>query len=237
MENNKLIIGICDDDQSIHNTVDSMMKEYEGKYQVCCQIVHFYSGKALLEYKDDLDVLLLDIQMPYLNGIEVGEKLRKKGIVYKIIMLTGNKEWFKEAFKIQAFRFVTKPVEINEFFEAIDSVRESFFGGNRVGVLQDGVIYEIMQKNIAYIEGNKTSTNVYTKSMEYKSSLSLGEWTKQLENKLFFRCHKSYIVNLSMIEDIGWDRATLITGEQVQIARRRRTELLKAFMEYDTRYR
>lgn len=65
----------------------------------------------------------------------------------------------------------------------------------------------------------------------------MGEWTKQLEGKLFFQCHKSYIVNLSMIEDIGEDRAILITGEQVRVARRRRAELLQVFMEYDTRYR
>lgn len=237
MENNRLIIGICDDEQSIHSTVDFLMKEYEEKHHVCCRIVHFYSGNEVLKYENDLDVLLLDIEMPHMDGIETGERLRERGIAYKLIMLTGNKERFKEAFKIEAFRFVTKPVEMNEFFEAMDSARESLLGGNMVSVLRDGVIFEIMQKNITYIEGNKTTTNVYTKSMEYKSSLSLGEWMKQLENKLFFQCHKSYIVNLSMIEDIGEDRAILITGEQVQIARRRRTELLQAFMEYDTRYR
>lgn len=237
MENNRLIIGICDDEQSIHSTVDFLMKEYEEKHHVCCRIVHFYSGNEVLKYENDLDVLLLDIEMPHMDGIETGERLRERGIAYKLIMLTGNKERFKEAFKIEAFRFVTKPVEMNEFFEAMDSARESLLGGNMVSVLRDGVIFEIMQKNITYIEGNKTTTNVYTKSMEYKSSLSLGEWMKQLENKLFFQCHKSYIVNLSMIEDIGEDRAILITREQVQIARRRRTELLQAFMEYDTRYR
>ncbi len=237
MENNRLIIGICDDEQSIHSTVDFLMKEYEEKHHVCCRIVHFYSGNEVLKYENDLDVLLLDIEMPHIDGIKTGERLRERGIAYKIIMLTGNKERFKEAFKIETFRFVTKPVEMNEFFEAMDSARESLLGGNMVSVLRDGVIFEIMQKNITYIEGNKTTTNVYTKSMEYKSSLSLGEWMKQLENKLFFQCHKSYIVNLSMIEDIGEDRAILITGEQVQIARRRRTELLQAFMEYDTRYR
>lgn len=232
-----MVVGVCDDEESIHSAVELLMEEYEEINHLHCQMVHFYSGEELLQYEDIFDVLLLDIEMPFMDGIQVGARLREKGMEYKIIMLTGKSERFKEAFKIEAFRFVTKPVSPVELFQALDDVRESMLGASTVSVFYNGVICHILQKDIIYIEGNKTTTNVYTKSTEYRSNLSLGEWTKQLEGKLFFQCHKSYIVNLSMIEDIGEDRAILITGEQVRVARRRRAELLQVFMEYDTRYR
>jgi DNA-binding LytR/AlgR family response regulator len=175
--------------------------------------------------------------MPEMDGIEVAERLNLKGIDYKIVMLTGKSERFKEAFKIGAFRFVTKPIATEELFEAIDDVRKCMIGGETANVICGGNPYEIHQKDIIYIEGNKSVTNIYTKNKAYHSHLSLGGWTEQLEEKMFFQCHKSYIVNLAVIEEIDEDIATLVTEERVPIARRRKKALLQAFMEYDTRYR
>lgn len=236
-EYNKLVIGVCDDMQSTHAIIEELITEYEEKLDIPCNIIHFYSGKELLENATKLDMLLLDIEMPEMDGIEVAEQLNLGGIEYKIIMLTGKSERFKEAFKIGAFRFVTKPIDAEELYEAIDDVRKCMPREETVCVLCDGKTYEIRQKDIIYIEGNKSVTNIYTKNREYHSYLPLREWEKQLEEKVFFRCHKSYIVNLGAIEDIKEDKAILVTEEYVTVAKRRKEEMRQAFMEYDTRYR
>lgn len=234
---NKLVIGVCDDMQNTHSTIEELIREYEKKSYISCNIIHFYSGKELLEADTELDLLFLDIEMPEMDGIELAGRLNLKGIDYKIVMLTGKSERFKEAFKIGAFRFVTKPIATDELFEAIDDARKCMIGKETVEVIRGGVPYKLRQKDITYIEGNKSVTNIYAKNKTYHSHMSLREWTEQLEEKMFFQCHKSYIVNLAVIEEIDEDIAILVTEERVPIARRRKKALLQAFMEYDTRYR
>lgn len=236
MQGNQLVIGVCDDMQNTHIMIEEVLKEYQKQFDIICNIVHYYSGDELLETAAELDMLFLDIEMPKMDGIEVAEQLNLKGIEYKIIMLTGKSERFKEAFKIGAFRFVTKPIDAEELYEAIDDVRKCMPGEETVCVLCDGKPYKICQKDIIYIEGNKSVTNIYTKNRQYHSYLPLREWEKQLEEKVFFRCHKSYIVNLGAIEDIKENKAILVTKEYVTVAKRRKEEMRRAFMEYDTRY-
>ena len=112
-------IGICDDSEFAHDIVEGYTKEYCQKNGIDIEVIHYYSGKDLLNSKDDLDGLLLDIVMPDMDGIEVGRQLKDRGVPYKVIMLTVRQDIFKEAFKINAFRFVSKPVEQKEFDEAI----------------------------------------------------------------------------------------------------------------------
>lgn len=71
---------------------------------------HIYSAQELLSFQKEIDFLLLDIDMPKMDGIAAARILNARGIDYKIVMLTSKSERFKEAFRIGAFRFVTKPV-------------------------------------------------------------------------------------------------------------------------------
>ena len=106
-----LIIGLCDDEMNTHNRVEKMLDDYADMHDLNIRLIHYVSAKELLDAKDDLDFLLLDIDMPEMDGIEAAHKLRDWGIDYKIIMLTAREDRYREAFKIRAFRFVPKPIE------------------------------------------------------------------------------------------------------------------------------
>lgn len=230
------LVGICDDERYAHEQVKNLLKKYCKERGVCFEYRHFFSGKEVLENKDDIDVLLLDIHMPELDGIELAKQLNIMGIKYKLILLTCEKERFKDGFKIGAFRFVTKPIDEQELFEAVDDVRNSLIGNQTILVHADGIEYKIRQNEIYYLMSDGTQTRIFTQNNSFRSEKSLLQWEEELDDKLFFRSHRSFLVNLSKIEKIE-DDIWLISKERISVSRRNRKNLLYAFMRFDSIYR
>lgn len=235
-EKEKLILGICDDEELIHKRVERILGGYEAGRTCQLTLRHFYSGQELLEFEGEMDALLLDIDMPEMDGIEAAHHLNKRGITYKIIMLTSKVERFKETFQIGAFRFVTKPIMEDELFRAIDDVRERMIGRKEMILYSNRAQVSIQQQDILYIMADRTRTIVFTKNTSYQSEQSLEQWEQELEKKMFFRTHRSYIVNLGKIELLDKE-AILVSGEKIPVSKRKRREVEAAYGAYDTRYR
>lgn len=233
----KVYIAVCDDEEYIHDKIRQLMKIYGEEKKVDCILNHFYAASELLSFQNPFDILLLDIEMPEMDGIEAAFRLEKRGMDCKIIMLTCRVDRFKDAFKIGALRFVTKPIEKGELFEAVDDARMRMVGRGMVRVSHDGRSYLVMQKDIVYVMADSSATKVFTEKCEYRSENTLSSWEEQLDKRIFFLCHRSYLVNLSKIMQIEKTVAVLTTGEKVPVARRKCTELLQAYMEFDLKLR
>ncbi|NLK76986.1 MAG: response regulator [Clostridiales bacterium] len=104
-------IGICDDEKIVLSVLGTLVKQSLEELEEGGKIINFHSGEELLEEVEKLDVLFLDIEMPGLDGIEVGSQIQKRNLDCKVIMATSRQDRFKEAFKINAFRFITKPFQ------------------------------------------------------------------------------------------------------------------------------
>jgi DNA-binding LytR/AlgR family response regulator len=230
LRDRKLIIGLCDDEKVVHELISAKLeREYD--------LIHYYSGEELLESEATWDCLLLDIDMPEMDGIEVAKHLRHRHMTCRIIMLTGKTERFKEAFEINAFRFVTKPIDEEELYRAIEDVQRRMLGTEKVKLYREGRAYIIPQKEIDFIMANKYSTIIYTAKYEFRSEKSLAQWIQVLEPKLFFQCHKSYIVNLAQVAELENTYLRIFTGEKVAVSRRKWKELKMKHMDYDVEYR
>lgn len=230
-------IAICDDELHIHDMVEKMLLLYSKENYIVIDIVHYISAKQLLEEKEELDLLLLDIEMPEMDGIEAALKLRDWGKEYKIIMLTAREDRYRDAFKIGAFRFVPKPIEKLELYKAIDDVREHLVGLEKVTVFRDGISYQIIQRDILYVEADRSASLIFTSHAEYRSELSLAAWHEILDDRVFFQSHRSYIVNMGKIEEINKNVIRLMNGDKVAVSKRLRTSLLHAYMVYDAKRR
>lgn len=236
MEKQKLILGLCDDEEAIHRSLERKFDEYKETKVYEIELQHFYSAKELLNFRGEMDALLLDIDMPQMDGIEAAHYMNKRGISYKIIMLTSKTHRYKEAFQIGAFRFVSKPIEEEELFQAIDDVWERSLGKKAVTLYSNRRPTTVCQRDIYYIMADGTQTVVFMKHTSCRSEKSLEQWEQELEREMFLRTHRSYIVNLGKIESIGKE-ITLVSGEKILMSKRKRKEVESAYMEYDIRYR
>ena len=233
----QFVIGLCDDDRFIHNQIEDKINGHFATISDKIKIIHYESAKQVIDRKDALDALLLDIDMPEMDGIELGYRIRQWNVEYKIIMLTGRIDRFKDAFKIGAFRFVSKPIEWEDLFCAIEDVMENKRDYQQVCVHRDGLQYQLAQKDIMYVQANGSSTLIFTENSEYRSERTLSEWAELLNQHLFIQCHKSFVVNMGMIEDIQKNIIHMHNGDKVALSRRLRSAFMNAYMTYDTRWR
>ena len=230
-------VALCDDEEYVFDIVNEKLQNYARLKGIEAKVTYYKTAETLLENADSMDMLLLDIDMPGMDGIEAGRLLNKKPHDYKVVMLTGRTDRFREAFVIEAFRFVTKPIVQEELFQAFDDVREWLSWLKKVVVWQKGIEYSVFQKDIVYIEGNRSTTRIFTEKNDFRSERTLAEWDIMLDSRYFFRCHKSFIVNMSKICKINKNVLEMVTGENLMISRRLNAEFRNAYMMYDTSYR
>lgn len=229
-------VALCDDEKQVYVCVEKLIKRYEEEHQVCFQMDYYSDAGELLEVAEQYELILLDIEMPQMSGIEFGQALLHKKYNGKIIMLSGMVERFKETFKIQAYRFVSKPIEEEELFSALTDFLGIRIGRNVFKLHRGKDTMKVQEREICCILSEDSSTVVFTEKESFRSEKALREWEEILEKQMFFRCHRQAVVNLGYIKRLDKD-ITLINGDKVPVSRRKRKELKEKYVEYELKYR
>jgi DNA-binding LytR/AlgR family response regulator len=227
-------IGICDDEVIIRNELIDLCNKFKEMNLIEIEIVSFSSGEELLEYKNSLDILFLDIQMKGINGLKTAEKIREKDESMTIIFLTGFHGFMQDGYRVKAFRYLLKPLKELDFMQTVSDAISDITKNSKAIVGKDGEIIFIKIKEIIYIEYQNRYTLVRTKKCYYESPMTMSEWETMLNTGDFFRVHKAYIVNMEYIEEIGKE-ILLDNGEKVEVAFRQISKLKKACKEYRKR--
>lgn len=231
-----LVIGICDDEMTAVLQIEKIVTGYLERIKKEAKVLLFQNGKELLEHVEELDVLFLDIEMPGLDGIEVGKIICKRNKNCKIIMATSRLERFKEAFKIDAFRFVTKPFNDREIEESLQDVFDTMIGISSLDFHEDRVLHKIQQKDIRYIKAYGGFIEAKVGNRSLRREISLLKLEELLEENIFFRINREIIVNMFHIDSYRNGMVSM-DSQTFKVARRRKKEFEKVFLEFDLRYR
>ena len=209
-------------------------------------------GEAALRLFIELrpEVVFLDVEMPLLNGIECAKKITDIDPKVIIIFVTAHEEYMPEAFEVYAFDYLVKPFKVSRLNQTLDRIKNA--GEIRTPTFDNiitslpGIPNKLMIKNkesisfvdadeIILIQREDRSTVIYTQHDRFVTSEALGELEERLGSDLFFRCHKSYIINLGAISKIvPYGRWTYIvklkgTEKDALLTREKYEELEKRF--------
>lgn len=229
-------IAICDDNREAAFELKAYIEEWKKRFGVWWSVEIFYSGEELLKYAGGLSAVFLDIEMSGLDGIETGKILHQENPECRIIMATGREERYKEAFYIRAFRFLTKPYDREEIFEALTAVSELQCGERELELFAKRNKVKIKQKEICYIKACNGDTEFLVGNQIFRKEISLNELEEILDERIFFRAHRQYIINFGWIERYDNGRVD-IKGQSILIARRKRKEFERQYIEFDIKYR
>ena len=232
----EIIIGICDDQQIILQELHQIVTQVCEKWNEPWEVRPFGSGEDMLMYADEMTIAFLDIEMPDMDGIELGKKLGEKNPNCKIIMATGKVERYKEAFKINAFRFVTKPFNIEEIEEALDAAKASDFAGRTIELYSHRNKIEVLQEKIRYVESYDGYAEFTVDTQKFRKDSSLDELETVLDERLFIRISRKHIVNLRWITSYKGNKV-YIEDEVFTVSRRRLKEFERKYIEYDLNYK
>ncbi len=231
----KVNIAICDDEEQARKDLAdkiNLILEEDITYEIFC----FSTGYELLEYIDDLQIVFLDMDMPELDGAVVGERILQRNADCKIVVASGREDRFKETYRFHAFRFVSKPFQIEELQEALQAFQEQQIGMSQIEVFCDRTAYYIRQKDIRYIAAYNSYVEIMTDNTLYRKDISMNKIEELLEKELFFRVHHSYIINMLWITERR-EQDVLVGHIKLPVSRRQRKKFSKAYKEFDTMYR
>ena len=203
-------IAICDDEALFRTELLAMTKEYSEQYTgQHIELAAFSSAEDLLEAAKKIggfDAYLLDIVMPFMNGIELGVELRKQGYDGKIIYLTSSEEYAIESFKARPFDYILKPFEKAALFATLDEALESVFTQKHRSIIVrtqessiklnlDSILWaELNHRTVTYhLNGGKTVESVQIRT-------TFAEAVQELTaDQRFVLCGAGMVANLQHI--------------------------------------
>lgn len=233
----EVVIGICDDLSFAVDELNEIVSNYLEKKEYKATILKFAHGSEVIPYMDELDILFLDIEMPGMDGIEVGEQFCHKKSNCKIIMATSRIERFKEAFRIQAFRFVSKPFEVAEVENALEDTLSLMIGTDTIELFENRIMYHIQQKDICYVVAYESYVEaILLNRRKMRKDISLSKMQELLDKCLFYRINRKYLVNMSYIEKHDGESIT-IDNMKIKIPRVKKKDFEHIFKEFSIRYR
>ena len=199
-------IAICDDVAEDVAQLSNALLAYDPLFE----ILSFSSGKALMDELSDgcfiADLLFLDVYMPGLNGIQTAQKIRSLNEDLKIIFLSSSREHFLQAYEVFAFNYIVKPFARERLYtildRALDELRKE--SRNKICIQYKGAVHTVDRRQILYIESRNKLLLFYLKDGRVLQCYGrLEEMLQELPNRVFFRCHQSFVANLFHVSEFG----------------------------------
>lgn len=228
-------IVLCDDEAATLEQLNAHLRAIAAQNHWSIKVQTCSSGSELLQLPlDQADLLILDIGMEGLSGMEAARILRKQGQDVCIIFLTSMVQYALDGYDVQAFAFLPKPVSYDRLAvkvcEALDEV------SRRRGViltLKNGMSTDyIPSREILYADVQDHSVRIVLPEESRVYYIRLQAIEQQLTSHGFFRCHKSFLVNFRHIRAIRQDELLMCNGDTVPVSRHRRQEFLNAFSKF-----
>lgn len=196
-------ILICDDDSLIIDQIQKYIKNYFDKTNAKCpELVSFSDGESLLADKGDKDIVFLDIEMPGMNGIYVGNELKKANENVIIFIVTSYSEYLDEAMRFHVFRYLSKPLEKQRFFRNFRDALELYHNlSAKVPIETKQGVHTIPATSIIAVEAIGRKVIVHTTSQDFESVHNMQYWLELLPKNCFFQTHRSFIINFEHVSD------------------------------------
>ncbi|MDD6794410.1 MAG: LytTR family DNA-binding domain-containing protein [Clostridiaceae bacterium] len=230
-----LKIAVCEDERVQAEFILNLLHKWQYKdikVQTFISAEEFYFEWC--ENKD-FDIILLDIQMSGADGMSLAKRIRNDDENIIIIFVTGLAEYMAEGYEVNAFNYLLKPIDEAKFYACLNKVKEHIIKNQKHKFIvlntEEGII-KVNEADIIMIESYSHNLIINTKIGSFKIVKSLSALAKELDEKLFFRCHRSVIVNLKHIEKIK-DKEVYLTNNCIApVSRRLYADLNKNFINY-----
>ena len=232
----KLNIAIIDNEAPFRKSIAAAVDEWVKKLKISATVNEYSSAESFLfayEEKKDYDLLLLDIEMDGINGVEMAKQIRHEDETVQIIFITGYPDYMCQGYDLSALHYLIKPVSNEKLFEVLDRALKNIKkGGNRVIFTADGGEKVVALDAILYAESYSHNMHIVTTDGAFDVRMTISSLAEVLGNE-FISTHRSYIVNLSHIVFLSKSDMTLDSGKKIPISRNEFKNVHSCFVKYN----
>ena len=227
-------IAICDDEKYILDKIKKLVFDFFHRKNVEITVSQFGSGEELLRHNKNIDILFLDIQMDGIDGMETARKMRSQNYKGYLIFITVLKEMVFQSFEVQAYDYLVKPIEEECFEKTMERLFSAMQNAKDASLLvQKGYESNIIAfDDIVFCEIIDSDISLHLKTEEV---IDYYDSIENLETKLdgrFFKCHRSYLINLSHLKSYKNGMAYMINDKQIPVSRLRSKEFSSVVLKY-----
>lgn len=229
-------IAIVDDEADEQEILVKYIREWAKAKKELVEFACFASSEAFLfSWEDDKDyaLLILDIEMGRISGLELAKKIRLQDGDIPILFVTGYDEYMQYGYDVAALHYLLKPVKKEKLFQVLDKLGEREESQMSLIVNAGNEVRRFLLSAIFYVEADGHGSNLHTADETIPVRESFGEIEKQLLSvKEAVKCHRAYLVNLRYVSAIRGAELILDHGERLPIARSRMKSVQSAFLRY-----
>ncbi len=227
-------IAICDDMEEDVQYIASVVSNWGEKEKISVDLETFPSAESFLfRYAEqkDYDILLLDIEMRSMNGVELAKRIRKENDAVQIVFITGYTDYIAEGYDVSALHYLMKPLSVDKLYEVLNrAVMKIKKNEKSLFLSLSGEMVRIPVYEIKYLEVQQNYVTIHAEN-NYTLKKTLGEFERELDER-FYRMGRSFIVNLSCINRITKNNVFLSDGSVIPLPRGQYEPLNKAFIEH-----
>lgn len=227
-------IALVEDDDAIISQLKEYVQQYQETIQEELDLTIYHDGDEITsKYKSQFDLILMDIQMKFVDGMTAAEEIRRIDSEVMIIFVTNMTQYAIQGYKVGAMDYILKPVSYFSFCKHLGDAIARIKKRNRHYVtipVKSGVL-RLDVADIYYIESQGHNLIYHTHSGEHIASGTMQAAEQQFENYGFSRGNKGYLINLAHVDGVQ-DKCALVKGESLQLSRPRHNAFLQDLMNY-----
>ena len=232
-ERKMIFIAVCDDETGEAEALRDHAAAWGQESGRTCKIDTFPSAEALwFAYEGGrYDILLLDVEMGGISGLELARRLRASGSRAEIGFITSHFEFFGEGYEVDALHYMVKPVTREKLFQVLEKAAGRLAAEPPSVIIScAGETVKLYERDILYVESFRHDIVIHTRGEEYRLKENISSFEERL-SAAFYRVHRSYLVSLRAVVRINRSGVTLEDGTEIPLARGKYDDVNRAFIE------
>lgn len=229
----RMRFALCDDTDIERRIIRFMIDQYIKEHEYSVRVDEFDSGDALL--KSDVtayDLVILDIYMSGLNGIDTAKELLQIHPKGKIILCSSSNEFAEESYDVEAFRYLVKPISPEKLHQSLDRFFQLCTDRKVLEYKYQRTTRRMLLKDVMWIEAAGRHAIIHTEKEQIETNTSLAEFAEMLVSNDFVKPIRYALVALQAVKEVTADTLVLTDGTEIPVSREKRKEILVAFMQF-----
>ncbi|MGL9727611.1 LytR/AlgR family response regulator transcription factor [Enterococcus sp. DIV0756] len=231
-------IAICDDNPKIIGQIETLLLSFFEHDLNQFNYEAFLSGESLVDHltkeESSFQIYLLDVEMKSLDGFEVARFIRERDQQAIIIFITSHVEWMPEAFEVNAFHYLIKPIDELKVKQVLTKAMEQL--SLRKMILQFTIqkkVYTVYLGEVEYFESMKRKMIIHLKNgEEYEYYGTMKEVIDKVSTQLFTQIHHSFVINMDYVQMKSGETIVLQSGREIAITKKFHQSFQSAYRKY-----
>lgn len=227
-------IAIVEDEVLYADQLQQYLKKYEEEYRETFEISVFQDGDQIVHhYKAEYDVILMDVEMRFMDGMSAAEEIRKMDTEVVIIFITNMPQYAVRGYEVDALDYVLKPITYFAFAQRLNRAIERIKKRTKrvISVNIKGSQIRMPIESVYYIESQGHTLIFHGVNGEVEAPGTMKEIQEKLRDEHFFRGNKGYLINLAHVDRVV-EGCAVVAGEELVLSRGRRKEFMEALAGY-----